>query len=159
MFAAEWRWQSVWHSFPFLAWDLSMQPRTHILIFNQFKCIRACACSSHLNYAHECIETQLMYKNVQANPQKSQKLTQHPCCSMLTLGKKLKLRRGNAYRFVQKGETFPTETIGLAVRSFGLWEAYPQTCPKWDKNFTTTCLHCSTTACQVSWILYELLIY
>ena len=28
-----------------------------------------------------------MYKNVQANPEKSQKLTQHSCCSMLTLGK------------------------------------------------------------------------
>ena len=29
-------------------------------------------------------KTQLMYKNVQANPEKSQKLTQHSCCSMLT---------------------------------------------------------------------------
>ena len=57
-----------------------------------------------------------MYKNVQANPEKSQKLTQHPCCSMLTLGKKLKSRRCNGYRFVQKGETFPTETIMLVVR-------------------------------------------
>ena len=31
--------------------------------------------------------TQLMYKNVQANPEKSQKLTEHSFCSMLTLGK------------------------------------------------------------------------
>ena len=61
-----------------------------------------------------------MYKNVQANPEKSQKLTQHPCCSMLTLGKKLKSRRGNASCFIQKGETFPTETIGLVVRNSGL---------------------------------------
>ena len=53
MFAAEWRWQGVWHSFPFLAWDLSMQPRAQIRIFNQFICIRACACSSNLNYAHK----------------------------------------------------------------------------------------------------------
>ena len=30
MFATEWRWQGVWNSFPFLAWDLRMQPRTHI---------------------------------------------------------------------------------------------------------------------------------
>ena len=80
-----------------------------------------------------------MYKNVQANPEKSQKLTQHSCCSMLTLGKKLKSRRGNGYHFVQKGETFPTETITLVVRSSGLWEAYTQTCPKWDKKFTTAC--------------------
>ena len=36
---------------------------------------------------------------------------------MLTLGKKLKSRRGNGYRFIQKGETFPTETIMLVVRS------------------------------------------
>ena len=45
--------------------------------------------------------------------------------------------RGNGYRFVPKGGTFPTETITLVVRSSGLWEAYTQTCPKWDKNFTT----------------------
>ena len=31
--------------------------------------------------------------------------------------KKLKSRRGNGYRFVKKGETFPTETITLVVRS------------------------------------------
>ena len=55
------------------------------------------------------LKTQLMYKNVQTNPQKFQKLTQHSCCSMLTLGKKLKAIRGNGYRFVPKGGTFPTE--------------------------------------------------
>src|SRR5215216_5813170 len=67
-----------------------------------------------------------MYKNVQANPEKSPKLTQHSCCSMLTLGKKLKSRRGNGYRFVQKGEPFPTETITLVVRSFGFMRSlYP----------------------------------
>ena len=47
------------HSFPFLAWDLSMQPRTKIWIFNQFICIRACACSSNLNYAHKCNENSI----------------------------------------------------------------------------------------------------
>ena len=67
----------------------------------------------HIN----ALKTQLMHKNVQRNPEKSQKLTQHSCCSMLTLGKKLKSRVGNGYRFVQKGETFPTETIRLVVRS------------------------------------------
>src|SRR5215216_2334149 len=65
-----------------------------------------------------------MYKNVQANPKKSQKLTKHCCCSMLTLGKNLKSRRGNGYRFVQKGERFPTETITLVVRS--LYPNLPQ---------------------------------
>ena len=43
----------VWNPFPFLAWDLSMHPRTHIWFFNQFICTGACACSSNLNYAHK----------------------------------------------------------------------------------------------------------
>src|SRR5215216_8040227 len=67
----------------------------------------------HIN----ALKTHLMYKNVQTNPEKFQNLTQHSCCSMLTLEKKLKSRRGNGYRFVQKGEMFPTETIRLVVRS------------------------------------------
>ena len=43
----------VWNSFPFLAWDLSMHPRTHIWFFNQFICTRAYACSSNLKCAHK----------------------------------------------------------------------------------------------------------
>ena len=54
-------------------------------------------------------KTQLMYKNVQANPEKSQKLTQHSCCSTLTREKKLKAIRGNGYHFIPKGRTFLTE--------------------------------------------------
>ena len=61
-----------------------------------------------------------MHKNVQTNPDKFQNLTQHSCCSMLTLEQKFKSRRGNGYRFVQKGETFPTVTMRLVVRSYGL---------------------------------------
>ena len=34
----------------------------------------------HMN----ALKTQLMHKNVQTNPEKSQKITQHSCCSMLT---------------------------------------------------------------------------
>ena len=49
-----------------------------------------------------------MHKNVQTNPKKSQKFTQHSCCSMLTR-KKLKVIRGNGYRFGHEGGTFPTE--------------------------------------------------
>ena len=37
----------------------------------------------HIN----ALQTKLMHKNVQTNPEKSQKLTQHSYCSMLTLGK------------------------------------------------------------------------
>ena len=52
-FAGNQRRPGVWNSFSFLAWDLSMHPRTQIWFFNQFICTRACACSSNLNYAHK----------------------------------------------------------------------------------------------------------
>ena len=54
-FACNQRCPGVWNSFPFLAWDQSMHPRTHIWFLNQFICIGACACSSNLNCAHKCI--------------------------------------------------------------------------------------------------------
>ena len=59
----------------------------------------------HIN----ALKTQLMHKNVQTNPEKSEKFTQHSCCSILTREKNLKAIRGNGYRFVPKGGTFPTE--------------------------------------------------
>ena len=52
-FAGNQRCPGVWNSFPFLAWDLSMHPRTYIWFFNQFIYTGACACSSNLNYAHK----------------------------------------------------------------------------------------------------------
>ena len=55
-FVGNQRCHGVWNSFPFLAWDLSMHPRTKIWFFYQFICTGACACSSNLNYAHKCIE-------------------------------------------------------------------------------------------------------
>ena len=55
-FAGNQQCPGVWNSFPFLAWDLSMHPRTQIWFFNQFICTGACACNSNLNYAHKCIE-------------------------------------------------------------------------------------------------------
>ena len=42
-FAGNKRCPDVWNSFPFLAWDLSMQPRTQIWFFNQFIFTGACA--------------------------------------------------------------------------------------------------------------------
>ena len=80
-----------------------------------------------------------MHKNVQTNPEKSQKITQHSYCSMLTREKNLKAIRGNGYSFSSKVGAFPTETIMLVVRSSGLCEAYTKTCPKWDKKITTAC--------------------
>ena len=59
----------------------------------------------HIN----ALKTQLMHKNVQTNPEKSQKFTQHSYCSMLTREKNLKPIRGNGYRFIPKGGTFPTK--------------------------------------------------
>ena len=55
-FAGNQRCPGVWNSFPFLARDLSMHPRTQIWFFNQSICTGACACSSNLNYTHKCIE-------------------------------------------------------------------------------------------------------
>ena len=55
-YAGNQRCHGVWNSFPFLAWDLSMHPRTHIWFFDQFICIGTCAFGSNLNYAHKCIE-------------------------------------------------------------------------------------------------------
>ena len=49
----------VWNSFPFLAWDISMHPRTQIWFFNQFICTGASSCSSNLNFAHKCIENSI----------------------------------------------------------------------------------------------------
>ena len=73
--------------------------------------------------------------------------------------KNLKAIRGNVYHFIPKGGTLPIETIMLVARSSGLWEAYTQTSPKWDKIFTTACWCRSMIACQISWISDELWIY
>ena len=56
MLAAERQCQGVWHSFSFLACDLSLQPRINIGFRNPFLWTGACACISNLNYAHKCIE-------------------------------------------------------------------------------------------------------
>ena len=53
IFPAEPRRPDVWISFPFLAWDLEIHPRTHMWFFKQLWCTGACPCSSNLNYAHE----------------------------------------------------------------------------------------------------------
>ena len=52
-FASNQQCPGVWNSFPSLAWDLEIHPRTHMWFFKQLWCIGACACSSNLNYAHK----------------------------------------------------------------------------------------------------------
>ena len=69
----------------------------------------------HIN----ALKTQLMHKNVQTNPKKSQKITQHSYLFYLDTRKNLKAIRGNGYGFAPKVEAFPTETIKLVVRSSG----------------------------------------
>ena len=68
----------------------------------------------HIN----ALKTQLMHKNVQTNPEKSQKMTQHSCCSMLTREKKLKAIRGNGYPVLS-----PKVGRSLPKQSCLLWEA------------------------------------
>ena len=104
----------VWNSFPFLAWDLSMHPRTQFWFATNFYALEHVHVVQIWIMGINALQTRLMHKKVQTNPKKSQKLTQHSCCSMLTLGKKWKSRRGNGYRFVHKGETFPTKTIATS---------------------------------------------
>ena len=135
MFAAEWRWQGVWHSFPFLAWALSMHPRTQIWFFNQFKWLEHVHVVQiwimHIN----ALKTQLMHKNVQTNHEKSQKMTQHSCCSTLTLEKFWKQEEATYIVLSTKLTHFPTRTLRLLVRSSGLWETFTITYPKWDNRF------------------------
>ena len=71
-FAGNQHCHGVWNSFPFLAWDISMHPRTQIWFFNQFICTGACACSSNLNYSHKCIENSV---NAQICPNEPRKIT------------------------------------------------------------------------------------
>ena len=157
-FAGNQRCPGVWISFPFLAWDLSMHPRTHIWFSTNLYALEHVHVVQiwimHIN----ALKTQLMHKNVQTNSE-NHKNSQNTPVVLCWHQKKLKAIRGNGYRFVPKGGTFPTETIMLVVRSSGLWETYTQTCPKWDKICTTTCWCHSMIACQVSWISDEFWIY
>jgi hypothetical protein len=49
----------------------------------------------HIN----ALKTQLMYKNVQTNPEKFQNLTQHSCCSMLYTREKIEMKKRQQISF------------------------------------------------------------
>ena len=53
MFPTQPRRPEFWISFPFLAWNLEIYPRTHMWFFNQLWCTGTCACISNFNYAHK----------------------------------------------------------------------------------------------------------
>ena len=160
MFAAEWRWQDVWHSFPFLAWDLSMHPRTHIWFSMNLYALEHVHVVQiwimHIN----SLKTQLMHKNIQTNPEKSQKFTQHSCCSMLTREKKLESNKRQWISFRPQRWDVPYQKPSCL-----LWEALvcekhiPKPAPNGTKFFTTACWCRSMIACQVSWISDEFWIY
>ena len=89
-FAGNQRCPGNWSLFPFLAWVLSMHPMKQIWFSTNLYA---------LDHAHvvqiwimhiNALKTQLMHKNVHTNPEKSEKLTQHSCCTMLTLEKNWK---------------------------------------------------------------------
>ena len=66
------------------------------------------------------LKTQLMHKNAQANPKKSAKIDTALLLFYVDTRKFLEAIRGNGYRFVPKGGTFPIETIMIVVRSSSL---------------------------------------
>ena len=133
-FAGNQRCPGVWNSFPFLPWVISMHPRTQIWFSTNLYALEHVHVVQIWIMYINALKTQLMHKNVQTNPEKSQKFTQHSCCSLLTQEKNFQAIRGNGYRFVPKEARSLPKTIMLLVRSSGLWEAYTQTCPKWKKN-------------------------
>ena len=73
----------------------------------------------HIN----ALKTHLMHKNVQMNP-KNTKNKKTLLLFYVDTRIFLKAIRGNGYRFVPKGGTFPNETITLVVRS--LYPNLPQ---------------------------------
>ena len=75
-----------------------------------------------------------MHKNVQTNPEKSQKFTQHSCCSMLERDKNLKAIRGNGYHFVPKGGTFPTENNHACCEKLRFVRSIYQNLPQMGQN-------------------------
>ena len=104
------------------------------------------------------LKTKLMHKNVQTNPEKSQKMTQHSCCSMLTR-EIFKSNKRQWVSFCPQRWDFPYRKPSCL-----LWEApvcekhIPKPAPNEKKN-TTSCWCRSMIACQVSWISDEFWIY
>ena len=75
---------------------------------------------------------------------------------IICLCKKIKAGEGSVIcHFAHGGDTFHLGTTSLLERSSSCWEAYTQTCPKWDKICTTACWCRSMTPCQVSWFSGE----
>ena len=126
MFAAEWRWQGVWHSFPFLAWDLSMHLRRKILFSTNLYALEHVHVVQiwimHIN----ALKTQLMHKNFQTNPKNHKNSHNTHVVLCWHEKKKLKAIWGNGYRFIPKGGMFPTENHHACCENLRfVWSIYP----------------------------------
>ena len=75
-----------------------------------------------------------MHKNVQTNPEKSQTLTPTLLLFYVDTRIFLKAIRGNGYRFIPKGGTFPSETISLVVSTLVCEKLIPKPAPNGTKN-------------------------
>ena len=124
----------VWNSFPFLAWDLSMHPRTQIWFFNQFIRTGAYACSANLNYAHKCIKNSLNAKKCPNEPRKITKNNTTLLLFYVDMRKFLKAIRGTGYCFVPKGGTFPTKPSCLLWETLVCEKHIPKPTPNGTKN-------------------------
>ena len=89
----------------------------------------------HIN----ALKTQLMHKNVQTNTEKSQKFTQHSCFSMFTREKILESNKRQWISFCPQRWHVPYRNHHACCEKLWFVRTYTQTCPKWEKKFTTTC--------------------
>ena len=69
IFLAEPRRPDVWISFPFLAWDLEIHPRTHMWFSTNFGALEHVLIVQIWIMHIKCPEIQLMYKKGQTNPE------------------------------------------------------------------------------------------
>ena len=66
---------------------------------------------------------------------KNKKIAQHSCCFMLAQEKNLKARRGNGYRFIPKGGTFPSENHHACCDKLRFVRNMYPNAPKMGQNF------------------------
>ena len=104
------------------------------------------------------LKTQLMHKNVQTNPEKSQKFTQHSCCSMLTR-EKIESNKGQWIFFCSQRWDVPYREPSCLLWEAPVREKYIPQPAQMGQICTTTCWCRSMIACQVSWISDEFWIY
>ena len=159
-FAGNQQFPGVWNSFPFLAWDLSMHPRTQIWFSTNLYALEHAHVVQiwimHIN----ALKTQLMHKNVQTNPKKSQKITQHSCCSMLTR-EKFESNKRQWISFSPQRWDVPYQKPSCLLWQAPICEKHrPKPAPNETKTLPRHACWCnSMIACHVSWISDEFWIY